>query len=80
MEFSGRTWRPPYERYMPIVEATAGCAWGRCTFCTLFCEERFSVGRLDRFERDLDEVKRFVPQAPLVAHRRESLPDELPAA
>lgn len=63
MEFSGRTWRPPYERYTPIVEATAGCAWSRCTFCTLFCEERFSVGRLDRFERDLDEVKRFVPHA-----------------
>lgn len=63
MEFSGRTWRPPYEQYTPIVEATAGCAWGRCTFCTLFCEERFSVGRLDRFERDLDEVKRFVPHA-----------------
>lgn len=63
MEFSGRTWRPPYERFTPIVEATAGCAWGRCTFCTLFREERFAVGSLERFERDLDEVKRLVPYA-----------------
>lgn len=63
VEFSGRTWRPPYERFTPIVEATAGCAWGRCTFCTLFREERFAVGSLERFERDLDEVKRLAPYA-----------------
>lgn len=61
MEFSGRTWRPPFERFTPIVEATTGCAWGRCAFCTLFCEEGFSIAPLERFERDLDEVKRFVP-------------------
>lgn len=61
MEFSGRTWRPPFERYTPIVEATTGCAWGRCAFCALFCEECFSVIPLDRFERDLDEVKHSVP-------------------
>lgn len=61
MEFSGRTWRPPFERFTPIVEATTGCAWGRCAFCTLFCEEAFSIVPLERFERDLDEVKRFVP-------------------
>lgn len=61
MKFSGRTWRPPYEQCTPIIEATSGCAWGRCTFCTLFREERFSVGPLDRFERDLDEIKRLIP-------------------
>lgn len=61
MEFSGRTWRPPYERDTPIIEATTGCAWGKCTFCNLFQEERFSVGSLERFERELDEVKAYIP-------------------
>lgn len=49
MQFSGRTWRPPHERWTPIIKATSGCAWGRCAFCDLFCEERFSISPLDRF-------------------------------
>lgn len=61
MEFSGRTWRPPYERDTPIIEATTGCAWGQCSFCNLFEEERFSVGSLEKFERELDEVKSYIP-------------------
>lgn len=61
MEFSGRTWRPPYERDTPIIEATTGCAWGKCSFCSLYEEERFSVGSLERFERELDEVKAYIP-------------------
>lgn len=63
MKFSGRTWRPPYERDTPIIEATTGCAWGRCSFCNLFAEERFSVGPLERFERELDEIKAYIPNA-----------------
>lgn len=63
MQFSGRTWRPPHERWTPIVEATSGCAWGRCAFCDLFCEERFSISPLDRFCADLDEIKASVPYA-----------------
>ena len=61
MDFSGRTWRPPYERYTPIIEATTGCAWGRCSFCGLFERERYSVIALERFEHDLDEVKAAIP-------------------
>lgn len=49
MQFSGRTWRPPHERWTPIIKATSGCAWSRCAFCDLFCEERFSISPLDRF-------------------------------
>lgn len=61
MEFSGRTWRPPYERLTPIIEATSGCAWGRCAFCNMYREEAFSIGSLERFERELDEVKARIP-------------------
>lgn len=63
MQFSGRTWRPPHERWTPIIEATSGCAWGRCAFCDLFCEERFSISPLDRFCAELDEIKASVPYA-----------------
>lgn len=61
MHFSGRTWRPPYERLTPIVEATSGCAWGRCSFCDLYRFERFSITPIERFCEDLDEVKRMIP-------------------
>lgn len=61
MHFSGRTWRPPYERLTPIVEATSGCAWGRCSFCNLYRCERFSIAPIERFCEDLDEVKRMIP-------------------
>lgn len=63
MQFSGRTWRPPHERWTPIIEATSGCAWGGCAFCDLFCEERFSISPLDCFCADLDEIKASVPYA-----------------
>lgn len=64
MQFSGRTWRPPYERWTPIIEATSGCAWGRCAFCSLYENERFSIAPpLERFCRDVDELKATVPNA-----------------
>ena len=63
MEFSGRTWRPAFERWTPVIEATSGCAWGRCAFCTLYEQERFRVVPLERFCRDLDELKAVVPSA-----------------
>ncbi|MGN0077468.1 MAG: radical SAM protein [Coriobacteriales bacterium] len=61
MKFSGRTWRPPHERLTPIIEATTGCAWGRCAFCNMYREEAFGVGSLERFERELDEIKSLIP-------------------
>lgn len=63
MQFSGRTWRPPHERWTPIVEATSGCAWDGCAFCNLYCEERFSISPLKRFCAELDEIKASVPYA-----------------
>lgn len=63
MHFSGRTWRPPHERWTPIIEATSGCAWGRCSFCRLYEEEPFRIGTLERFCSDLDEIKAAVPYA-----------------
>ena len=45
MHFTGRTWRPPYEAHSVIIQATSGCTYNKCKFCslyknTLFCSPK----------------------------------------
>lgn len=63
MHFTGRTWRPPYEKYSAIIQITSGCTYNKCTFCNLYKEEQFCLSPLAEFEEDLDELKRFQPHA-----------------
>lgn len=63
MHFSGRTWRPPYEADSCMIELTAGCAYGKCSFCNLYQEEPFRVASLEQFEEDLQEIKEYQPHA-----------------
>ena len=61
MHFSGRTWRPPYEADSCIIELTAGCTYGKCSFCNLYHDEPFHMTSLTQFEDDLQEIKNFQP-------------------
>lgn len=63
MHFSGRTWRPPYERFSVIVEATAGCTHDACRFCSLYQDEPFRMAPLSQFEADLAEIRSHQPRA-----------------
>lgn len=63
MQFSGRTWRPPYEADSCILQLTSGCTYGKCRFCSLYREEPFRLWPLSQFEADLEEIKAYQPNA-----------------
>lgn len=63
MHFTGRTWRPPYESPSVILQATSGCTHNKCTFCSLYKDEKFRMSPLVEFEEDLAEIKSYQPNA-----------------
>ena len=63
MHFTGRTWRPPYEAYSVILQATSGCTYQQCAFCSLYKNERFRMSPMEQFEQDLAEIKHYQPYA-----------------
>lgn len=46
-----------------IIQATSGCTYHQCTFCSLYQNERFRMSPLSEFEEDLAEIKRYQPDA-----------------
>lgn len=63
MHFTGRTWRPPYEAHSVIIQATSGCTYRKCRFCSLYKDECFRMSPMEEFEEDLEEIKRYQPYA-----------------
>lgn len=63
MHFTGRTWRPPYEADSVIIQATSGCTYQKCRFCSLYRDECFRMSPIEEFEEDLAEIKRCQPYA-----------------
>lgn len=63
MHFTGRTWRPPYESQSVILQATSGCTHNKCTFCSLYKDEKFRMSPMEEFEEDLAEIKSYQPNA-----------------
>ncbi len=63
MHFTGRTWRPHYEADSVIIQATCGCTYHQCHFCSLYQNEPFRMSPLEEFEADLAEIKRYQPNA-----------------
>ncbi len=63
MHFTGRTWRPPYEANSVIIQATSGCTYNKCRFCSLYKDECFRMSPIEEFEEDLAEIKTYQPNA-----------------
>ena len=63
MQFTGSVWRPPYEASSVIIQATSGCTYNKCTFCSLYKDECFRMSPIEEFEEDLTEIKNYQPNA-----------------
>lgn len=63
LHFTGRTWRPPYEAFSVIIQATSGCTYNKCKFCSLYKNEPFRMSPIEEFEEDLAEIKKYQPYA-----------------
>lgn len=65
MHYTGTIWRPPYEAYSALVQATAGCTHHKCKFCTLYEDVpfKFRMSPLSEVEEDLKEISRYQKNA-----------------
>jgi hypothetical protein len=52
--------RPPSEASSLLVRVTRNCPWNRCTFCSIYKGEKFSLRPVADVIRDIDTVHRFV--------------------
>jgi radical SAM superfamily enzyme YgiQ (UPF0313 family) len=54
--YEGNIFRPPSEARSLILQATIGCSWKRCTFCTAFHGKEFRVKTLDEIRKDVSKI------------------------
>ncbi len=56
-------YRPPSEGRNLIIQATLGCSYNRCTFCTMYKSKSFTVRPIERVFADIDAAARDWPDA-----------------
>ena len=52
--------RPPSEAASLMLRVTRNCPWNKCTFCSLYKDERFSVRPKEHIFKDLNLVKQII--------------------
>lgn len=57
MKFTGSIYRPPLEARTPLLQVTSGCAHNKCTFCTMYKNDKFCIENIDQIEKDVLELK-----------------------
>ena len=61
MHYTGTIYRPPFEARALLLQVTTGCSHNRCSFCTMYRDERFRMEPLEQIEEDLEEAREYVP-------------------
>jgi radical SAM superfamily enzyme YgiQ (UPF0313 family) len=54
--YEGNIFRPPSEARSLILQATIGCSWNRCIFCTAFAGKEFRTKTLEDIKNDVEKV------------------------
>ncbi len=54
--------RPPSEASSLLLRVTRNCPWNRCTFCSVYKKQKFSLRPVADVIADIDTVHRFVMQ------------------
>ncbi len=62
MKYTGITYRPPFEAWSLLLQATQGCSHNRCAFCTMYKGIPFMEESLEQIETDLREAAFFAPR------------------
>ena len=56
-------WRPPSEGDNLIIQATIGCSFNGCTFCSMYKTKEYRARSLDAVFADIDKAARVWPDA-----------------
>jgi len=56
-------WRPPSEGPNLIIQATLGCSFNACTFCSMYKFKDYSARPLDVVDADIEDAARDWPDA-----------------
>jgi radical SAM superfamily enzyme YgiQ (UPF0313 family) len=51
---------PPDQYLSVVLQATEGCTWNRCSFCSFYMDRPFRVKSTEEFERHVIAVKNFL--------------------
>ena len=54
-------WRPPSEADSFILQATLGCSFNHCSFCSMYRTKAFAIRPLDAVQADIQAVARAYP-------------------
>lgn len=63
LDYDMPLWRPPSEARNVIIQATLGCSYNRCSFCSMYRGKRFQARPLDEVFADIERAARAWPQA-----------------
>lgn len=56
-------WRPPSEGDNLIIQATLGCRYNQCSFCSMYKVKRYQARPLEEVFQDIDEAAAEWPEA-----------------
>ncbi len=51
---------PPDQYFAVVLQATEGCTWNRCTFCTFYADRPFRARSLPEFRAHAEAVRAFL--------------------
>ncbi|MDP6369964.1 MAG: radical SAM protein, partial [Planctomycetota bacterium] len=54
IQYQGSVYRPPSEADSLILQATLGCSYNRCTFCSMYLDKPFRVRSLDDLRAEIE--------------------------
>ena len=61
VDYDMPVWRPPSEANSFILQATLGCSFNRCSFCSMYRTKQFLIRPLDAVDADIRAVARRYP-------------------
>ncbi|MCK5574634.1 MAG: hypothetical protein KAI28_02420, partial [Sphingomonadales bacterium] len=61
--FEPPLWRPPSESQNLIIQATLGCSFNACTFCSMYKDKPYRARALDEVFADIDAAAADWPDA-----------------
>ena len=59
MKYEGKLYRPPSEAYSLIIQATIGCSHNKCTFCSMYKEDKFRIRPTEEIIEDLHLERKY---------------------